>query len=76
MVPAEKAAHLLWHMSDVSWKVCLPGGKDVIGNADGVEQILEILRGRFAHDAIGSIFQDMAKFMYFKRTDHWRHNGV
>ena len=30
---------------------------------------MEISRERFAPDAFGSIFQDMAKFMNFKRTD-------
>ena len=43
-------------------------GKDAIGNFGGAKQILEILRGRFALDAIDSIFQDMAKFTYFKLT--------
>ena len=68
MEPEKKAAHLLLHMSDVARKVCLSVGRDVIGNLDGAEQILKILRERFAPDAIDSIFQDMAKFMYFKRT--------
>ena len=68
MGPAKKAAHLLLHMSYVARKVCLPAGRDVIGNSDGAEQILKIPRERFAPDAIDSISQDMAKFMDFKRT--------
>ena len=43
-------------------------GADVVGNIDGAEQVLRILRERFAPDAIGSIFQDMAEIMYSKRT--------
>ena len=44
MEPEKKAAHLLLHMSDVARKVCLSVGRDVIGNLDGAEQILKILR--------------------------------
>ena len=69
MGPAKKAAHLLLHMSDVARKVCLSVGKDVIGNLDGAEQILQIPRDRFAPDAIDLISQDMVKFILFKRTD-------
>ena len=58
--PEKKAAHLLLHMSDVARKVCLPVGRDVIGNLDGAEQILKIPRERFAPDAIDSVFQDIA----------------
>ena len=56
-------------MSDVAREVCLSVGRDVIDNLDGAEQISRSLRERFAPDAIDSIFQDMAKFMYSKRTD-------
>ena len=66
--PGKKAAHLLLHMADVARKVCLTVGKDVIGNQDGVAQILNILRVRFAPDMVDCIFQDITKFMYFKRT--------
>ena len=51
MGPEKKAAHLLPHMSDVALKV----GKDVIGYLGGVGQILNILRERFAPDAIDRI---------------------
>ena len=40
-------------------------GKDVVGNVDGVMHISRMLRERFVPDAIGSIFQDMVRFMYF-----------
>ena len=43
--------------------------KDVIGKIDVEEPILEILRKRFAPDAIDSILQEMVKFTYFTRTD-------
>ena len=36
----------------------------------GVAHILRISRERFAPDAIASIFQDVVKFMYLKRTGH------
>ena len=55
-------------MSDVAREVCLSVGRDVIDNLDGAEQISRSLRERFAPDAIDSIFQDMAKFMYSKRA--------
>ena len=42
--------------------------RDVIGNLNGAEQILRILRERFAPDAIDSIFQDMVTFVYFERA--------
>ena len=63
MEQGRKGAHLLLQMSDVARKVCLSMGRDVIDNLDGAKQILRILRERFAPDAIGSIFQDMVKFM-------------
>ena len=69
MGPEKKAAHLLSRMSKVALKVCLSVGRGVIGNLDGAEQISKIPRERVAPDAIDSIFQDMVKFMYFKRTD-------
>ena len=43
-------------------------GKDVMGYMDGAAQISRISRERFTPDAIGSIFQDMAKFTNCKRT--------
>ena len=66
--PEQKASHLLLHMNDVARKVCLSVGKDVVGNLDGVEAILEILRHRFAPDKIDCVFQDIYKFPNFKRT--------
>ena len=66
--PAKKAPHLLLHMADVARKVCLTVGKDVVGNIDGAEQILNILRNRFAPDKADCIFQDITKFLHFKRT--------
>ena len=68
MDPAEKAAHLLLHTSDVARKVCSSVGEDAIGNLGGAGRISKIPRDRFARDAIDSIFQGMAKFMYFKRA--------
>ena len=68
-LPADQqASHLLLQMSDVARKVCLTAGKDVVGNMDGVEAILKILRHRFAPDKIDCIFQDIYKFSNFKRT--------
>ena len=66
--PEQKASHLLLHMSDAARKVCLSEGKDVVGNLDGVEAILKILRHRSAPDKIDCIFQDIYKFPNFKRT--------
>ena len=66
--PAKKASHLLSHMADVARNVCSTVGKDVVGNNDGAEQILSISRNGFAPDKVGCIFQDIAKFLYFKRT--------
>ena len=66
--PEQKASHLLLHMSDAARKVCMSIGKDVVGNLDGVECILKILRNRFAPDKIDCIFQDIYKFSHFKRT--------
>ena len=42
--------------------------KDVVGNNDGVEQVLNALRTRFSPDKVDCIFQDITKFMYFQRT--------
>ena len=68
MEPEKMAAHLLLHMSDVARKESLSVGRDVIDNLDGAEQILRVPRERFAPEAIDSIFQDMAQFMYLERT--------
>ena len=68
LLPEQKASHMLLHMADVARKVCLAVGKDVVGNAEGVEQILNILRNRFAPDKADCIYQDVTKFLYFKRT--------
>ena len=68
MGPDKKASHLLLHVADVARKVRLTIGKDVVGNLDGVDQILKILRNRFAPDKADCIFQDISKFLYFKRT--------
>ena len=43
-------------------------GRDVVGNTDGADQISQTSRERCAPDAIGSSFQDMAKFTYCERT--------
>ena len=66
--PEKKAAHLLLHISDVARNVCLSAGRDVSGNLDGAERIFRRLRERCAPDATDSVFRDMAKFLYFKRT--------
>ena len=49
-------------------KVCLTFGKDVVGNIDGVEQILNIPRNRFAPEKADCVFQDIAGFLFCKRT--------
>ena len=67
--PQKRAANLLLHMSDVGRKVCITVGQDVTGDVDGVAQISRILRNRFAPDAIDRIPPDMAKSLYFGRTD-------
>ena len=55
-------------MPGAATKVRATVGKDVIGNIDGAEHIPRTLRERFAPHAIGSIFQDMVKFLFCKRT--------
>ena len=52
------------HMADVAREVCLTVGRGVVGNIDGAEQILNILRNRFAPDKVDCIFQDITKFLY------------
>ena len=67
--PRKRAANLLSHMTDVERKVCTSVGKDSISNVDGVAQILRILRERFAPEAIDSVFKDVVKLLYLRRTD-------
>ena len=67
--PQKRAANLLFHETDAARKVCMAAGKDGVGNIDRAARILRILGERFAPEAIDSIFQDMAKFMYFERAD-------
>ena len=42
--PQARAANLYLHRTDVARNVCMSVGKDVIGSAYGVAQILRILR--------------------------------
>ena len=72
MVPQKRAANLPLRMADIARKVCMSAGKDSVGNVDGVAQTLRILPGQLAPGAIDSIFQDMAKFMCFKRADQYK----
>ena len=67
--PAKRAANLLLQKADVAHKVCMAVGKDCIGNNDGAQQISRILRERSAPDDIDAIFQEVAKFTNFERTD-------
>ena len=66
--PSKRGPHLLLHMADVARKVCTTVGKDVIANNDGVMHILNISRDRLAPDRVDCIFQDIIKFMNFKKT--------
>ena len=68
MEPDTKASHLLLHMADVARKVRLAIGKAAVGNLDGVEQVLNISRRRFAPNKVDCIFQDITKFLNFKRA--------
>ena len=65
---AKKAAYLLFRMADVARKARLVVWKDVIGINDGVEQISNISRHRFAPDKVGRFFQDVTKFVHLQRT--------
>ena len=47
----------------------MPAGKDVVENVAGADQILKISGKRLAPDAIDGVFQDVAKFTYFRSTD-------
>ena len=67
MDPRERAANLLLHMSDVARKASMTVGKGVIGNLGGVEQISEILRERFAPDAVRARIWTRTKI--WTRTD-------
>ena len=67
--PRKLAANLLLRMTDVAQKVCMEAGKVHIRNIVGAQQISRIPRERFAPGAIGAIFQDVVKFMNFKRGD-------
>ena len=67
--PQERDANLLLHMTDIERNVCMSVGKDHIGNSVRPQQISRTLRGRFAPDATDAIYQDVAKFMNFKRVD-------
>ena len=68
MKSGKKAAHFLLHMSGVAGKFCVAAGTDAIGNSGGAEENLKFCRIRFAPDVIDSIFQDMVKFMNFRRS--------
>ena len=53
-------------MTDIARKVSMTAGKDHIARNEGVQQILHILRERFAPDAIDAINRGVAKFMNFE----------
>ena len=66
--PRGRAASLLLHMADMCREARMSIGKGRVGNFHAARQILQILRERFAPDAIDVIGQDVATFMDSKRT--------
>ena len=52
--PQRRAANLLLRMTDIARKVCMAVGKDHFGDNDGAQQILRVLRERYAPDEIDS----------------------
>ena len=67
--PGKRATNLLLHMTDIARTVCTTVNKDHIGNTHGVPQILRLLRGRYAPNAIDAIYHEVAKFANFQRAD-------
>ena len=67
--PSKRAAALILQVETVARQVCLAAGSDSVANNDGAEQILGILKDYFAPDAVDSAFQEVARFLQFKRTD-------
>ena len=69
-IPEEKrATSLLLHMDTVARQVCLNSGGDVMMNGADAALVLQALRQYFQPDAVDQVFQQIDKFMKFRRID-------
>ena len=66
--PQKRAADLPLHMTDVARRVCVAAWERCPWRREWDGDNFANLRERFAPGAIDSILQDLAKFLYSKRT--------
>ena len=56
-------------MDSAARQVCKSAGNEAILKNGGAAQILQIVRGHFAPDAVAAVFQEIASFLRLRRTD-------
>ena len=66
--PSKRAAALILRVAAAARQVSLAAGGDFVANKDGAGRILSVLRGYFASDAVNSGYQELPRFLQFRRT--------
>ena len=56
-------------MDSVAEQVCMSAGNLIILNNDGAAEILDILHGHFAPDAVDAVYKEVVRFLHFERMD-------
>ena len=67
--PSKMAAALISQMETVARQVCVAAGNDVITNNNGVGRALAIVRDCLVPGVVNSVYQEVARFLRFKRAD-------
>ena len=67
--PDKRASLLVLHMDPIARQVCLHSGGDAFMDGVDVTSILQILKHYFLPDATDQVFQDVQRFLLYKRTD-------
>ena len=67
--PGERAANFMLHANNIARQVCMTIGKDYIADDNGAYHLLRISRGRCDDYAVDAVYQEVAKFLHFERTD-------
>ena len=65
--PGKRASALILRRDSVARQVCLGAESDAVTNIDGLGLILAILRKYFEPDPVDLIYQEVLRFMQFKR---------
>ena len=68
--PIKRASAVVLHISPVAREVCVAADNDQLLDQSGAAKILQVSRDYFASEAAGPIYQEVVRFLQFKRTAH------